>query len=69
MPEEQTRKGTELVLRADPDRDRQTRALQIHYQGLWFTLARSTWNSLVIVPADEGDSREGDHVFRGPAAS
>ena len=52
-------KGTEMVVRADVARTRRDRALQIQYQGLWFTLARSQWNSLVIVPADDGDSAAG----------
>ena len=59
MADEVRAKGTELVLRANVVQDRRVRALQIHYQGLWFTLSRSNWNSLVLVPADEGDSAAG----------
>ncbi len=51
--------GTELVVRTDASGPRRDRALQVHYQGLWFTLARSNWSSLVLVPADEGDSAAG----------
>ena len=59
VADEARAKGTELVLRANVARHRYDRALQIHYQGLWFTLARTKWTSLVLVPADEGDSAAG----------
>jgi hypothetical protein len=52
-------KGDELVVRANVARVRRDRAQQIDFQGLWFTLARKRWNSLVLVPADEGDSAAG----------
>lgn len=59
MADEGRMKGNELVVRADFARYRRDRTQQIHFQGLWFTLARSNWNSLVLVPADEGDSAAG----------
>ncbi len=49
---------TALVLRRGRELQRD-RALESHYQGLWFTLARTRWNSLALVPADEGESTAG----------
>jgi hypothetical protein len=40
--------------RAELDRPRSLRDIKI--EGLWFTLARVPWRSLVLVPADEGAS-------------
>ena len=59
MPDGNSMKGNELVVRADLSRYRRPRALESHYQSLWFTLVRSHWTSLVLVPADEGDSAAG----------
>jgi hypothetical protein len=39
------------------DRPRDRRDLEI--EGLWFTLARRSWRTLVLVPADEGASSVG----------
>jgi hypothetical protein len=52
-------KGNELAVRTDLARYTRHRALESHYQSLWFTLIRSNWHSLVLVPADEGDSAAG----------
>ena len=66
MAEEGRTKSTDLVVRAESARYRRDRVLESHYhaqesgyQELWFTLARSPWNSLVVVPADEDDSTAG----------
>ncbi|MEI6226945.1 MAG: hypothetical protein WCS72_19575, partial [Deltaproteobacteria bacterium] len=53
------RSGAALVLRETATRIRQDRLLESHYQGLWFTLSRSRWTSLAIVPADAGESAAG----------
>lgn len=34
-------------------------AREADFQGLWFTLARMPWSSLVLVPADDGESAAG----------
>jgi hypothetical protein len=52
-------KGNELAARTDLAPFARRRALESHYQSLWFTLIRSHWHSLVLVPADEGDSAAG----------
>ena len=59
MSDDRRRKGTELALRGDPLLAVRDRERESYYQGLWFTLARNSWNSLVIVPADESDSTAG----------
>jgi hypothetical protein len=51
--------GAALVLRDSAARIGQDRLRESHYQGLWFTLARSRWASLAIVPADAGESAAG----------
>jgi hypothetical protein len=53
------RNGSALALREVAVRTRQDRVLESHYQGLWFTLSRSRWASLAIVPADAGESSAG----------
>ena len=50
---------TELAIWSGAGRQRRERALETHYQGLWFTLARMRWKSLVLVPADQGESAAG----------
>jgi hypothetical protein len=50
-------RGPEAIVRrgrSDLDRPRTGRDLEI--EGLWFTLARIPWRTLVLVPADEGAS-------------
>jgi hypothetical protein len=57
--EDRSRRGTELALLGDGAVDARSRALESTYQALWFTLARSNWNSLVVVPADRDDTAAG----------
>jgi hypothetical protein len=35
------------------------RAVETRYQSLWFALSRLSWKSLVLVPADEGETSAG----------
>lgn len=51
--------GTELVVRGTRFHDREFRAVESEYQGLWFTLSRLPWRSLVVVPVDEHGSAAG----------
>lgn len=49
--------GTELVVKEPAFLARRDGASrEIEFQSLWFTLARMSWRSLVVVPAGEGGS-------------
>jgi hypothetical protein len=49
----------DLVLRAQAPLVRRDPAWESEYQGLWFTLGRVPWRTLVLVPAGEGESAAG----------
>jgi hypothetical protein len=67
VDDEGRQKSTDLIVRPESgERYRNHRvleghyqALETHFQELWFTLARSRWNSLALVPADPADSTAG----------
>jgi hypothetical protein len=59
LPDRKTIPDRALVVRQHTPRMHRSRARDAYFQGLWFTLARTSWTSLVIVPADEDDSAAG----------
>jgi hypothetical protein len=53
---EKTRTSEAIVKRGRTDLDRPRTGRDLEIEGLWFTLARMPWRTLVLVPADEGAS-------------